>query len=226
MKLIPIAVKNELEGERTNLACIRIIGIILAAGILFTMLILNSNVASANNSENQNVVDKSIHSLTLEERIAALPHFRNLTNEQRKAIAVRNAQERMKKQATSPGRITIQSMTMNSGGIPDYFGTIPNYANSPVPAVDPNTGVISGGIRKFVDSLPGPGPAGTNNLGQYIPIAVSDTTTYNGSDYYEIGLIEYTEKMHSDLNKTTLRGYVQLSTAKVPGQTTSSFEVP
>lgn len=77
--------------------------------------------------------------------------------------------------------------------------------------------VISGGIRKFVDSLPGLGPSGSNNLGKYIPIAIADNATYNGSDYFEIGLIQYSEKMHSDLNNTTLRGYVQLETAANAG---------
>ena len=38
--------------------------------------------------------------------------------------------------------------------------------------------VLPGGIRKFVDGLPGLGPAGANNLGQYIPVAVADTTTF------------------------------------------------
>ena len=52
---------------------------------------------------------------------------------------------------------------------------VPNFANSP-------------NIRKFVDSLPGLGSANANNLGQYIPIATPDTTTFPGSDYYEIGL--------------------------------------
>jgi len=64
-----------------------------------------------------------------------------------------------------------------------------------------------GGIRKFVDTLPGLNTA--NNLGQTIPLAVADTVTYPGSDYYEISLVQYTEKMHSDLPVTTLRGYVQ-----------------
>ncbi len=72
------------------------------------------------------------------------------------------------------------------------------------------TPVITGGIRKFVDSLPGLGPAGQNNLGKYIPVAVADTTTYPGSDYYIIELWEYFEKMHSDLPLTKLRGYVQV----------------
>jgi FtsP/CotA-like multicopper oxidase with cupredoxin domain len=66
------------------------------------------------------------------------------------------------------------------------------------------------GIRKFIDSVPGLNPAGVNNLGQYIPVGVPDTTTYPGSDYYEIELRQYTEKMHTDLPPTTLRGYVQV----------------
>jgi hypothetical protein len=67
--------------------------------------------------------------------------------------------------------------------------------------------VITGGMRKFVDGLPGLNAA--NNLGQQIPVAVPDTTTYPGSDYYIIELGEYTEQMHSDLPPTTLRGYRQ-----------------
>ncbi|MBI4649812.1 hypothetical protein HY745_00640 [Candidatus Desantisbacteria bacterium] len=72
-------------------------------------------------------------------------------------------------------------------------------------------GSLSGGIRKFIDSLPRLGAAGANNLGQYISIANADTTTFHGSDYYEIGLVEYSEQMHSDLPATKLRGYVQLN---------------
>jgi FtsP/CotA-like multicopper oxidase with cupredoxin domain len=56
-------------------------------------------------------------------------------------------------------------------------------------------------LRKFVDPLTA------------IPTAIPNKTTYPGSDYYEIAVVEYTQKMHSDLAKpTTLRGYVQLST--------------
>jgi FtsP/CotA-like multicopper oxidase with cupredoxin domain len=73
-------------------------------------------------------------------------------------------------------------------------------------------GTLTGGMRKFVDRLPGLGPANANNLGQYIPVAVADTTAYPGSDYYEIALVEYTEKMHTDLPPTRLRGYVQIET--------------
>lgn len=103
-------------------------------------------------------------------------------------------------------------------GTVDYFGTIPNSANSPLPVLDTTTGTITGGIRKFVDGLPGLGAANANNLGQYIPIANPDTTTYPGSDYYEINLIQYTEKMHSDLpaTGTLLRGYVQVNNGTDP----------
>lgn len=90
-----------------------------------------------------------------------------------------------------------------AGGTPDYFG-VANWANSPI-------------IRKFVDTLPGLTAAGINNLGQYIPLAVADANAYPGSDYYEIGLVQYTEQMHSDLPPTTLRGYVQLETAANAG---------
>lgn len=100
------------------------------------------------------------------------------------------------------------------GGTPDYW-TTPNYANSPLPEFDPTTNqIIPGtGIRKFVDTLPGLGAKNANDLGQYIPVAIPDTTTYPGSDYYEISLVQYTQQMHKDLKATTLRGYEQTNTA-------------
>ncbi len=96
-------------------------------------------------------------------------------------------------------------------GIPDYFNT-PNYANSPP-------------LRKFVDTLPALDYANRNNLGQYIPVAIPDTTTYPGSDYYEIEIGQFREQMHSDLpavspdktsGGTLLRGYRQTN-ATGPG---------
>jgi FtsP/CotA-like multicopper oxidase with cupredoxin domain len=81
---------------------------------------------------------------------------------------------------------------------------VPNWSNSP-------------NLRKFVDSLPGLTYANRNNLGQYIPIANPDTVTYPGSDYYEIGLAQYQEQMHSDLPTagTLLRGYYQMNAGTV-----------
>ena len=76
--------------------------------------------------------------------------------------------------------------------------------------------VTGGGIRKFVDELSGLGVGNANKLGQYIPVAVADTTTYPGSDYYIIELGEYTEQMHSDLPPTKLRGYRQVNAPDGP----------
>ena len=89
------------------------------------------------------------------------------------------------------------------------------YANSP------SGGSTGTALSKFVDSLPGlsadGGVTGANNLGQYIPVAVADTTTYPGSDYYQIGIVDYTKKMHTNLPKATkLRGYVDLGTGSTP----------
>jgi FtsP/CotA-like multicopper oxidase with cupredoxin domain len=61
--------------------------------------------------------------------------------------------------------------------------------------------VFGSGIRKFVDTLKLP----LANLS----LAVPDTTTFPGSDYYVIELREYSTKMHMDLPPTKLRGYVQ-----------------
>lgn len=74
-----------------------------------------------------------------------------------------------------------------------------------------NATQLTGGIRKFVDSLPGVGASNASTLdGHYIPLAVPDTTSYPGSDYYEIELREYEHRFHSDLPATKLRGYVQV----------------
>jgi hypothetical protein len=79
-------------------------------------------------------------------------------------------------------------------------------------------GYLTPGLKKFVDTLAGDGSTAANNMGEYIPIAVPDTTTYPGTDYYEIAVIQYRQKFASSLPATLLRGYVQLSTAVVPGK--------
>ena len=84
---------------------------------------------------------------------------------------------------------------------------------------------LVGGLPKFVDKLPGLGPTGANGLGQYIPVGVPEPCTYSTqvADCYSIALVEYTEKMHTNLPPTRLRGYVQLSTAAVPGKQVPLF---
>lgn len=147
--------------------------------------------------------------------IQKMPRMRSTTAAQRKAAATRAAAARTKPSLLAAPAAQNKVMAMAApprGGTPDYFGIYPNYANSPAPVVDPVTHAISGGIRKFVDGLPGLGPAGANNLGQFIPLAIPDTTTYPGSDYYQISLVNYTQQMHSDLPATIrLRGYKDLA---------------
>ena len=102
--------------------------------------------------------------------------------------------------APTPG-VAAPPGVMNPLGTPDYMGgVVPNYANSPL-------------IRKFVDTLPGLGAANANNLGNYIPIAIPDTTTFPGSDFYDIGVVTYTHQFNSDLPRTHLRGYKDLNPA-------------
>jgi len=84
----------------------------------------------------------------------------------------------------------------------------------------------TGGIKKFVDGLPMLcDPSGlvpslpscasvATNLGQYMPLAVPDTTTFPGADFYVIALVQHREQMSSSLpaHGTLLRVYVQLET--------------
>ena len=224
-------------------------------------------------------------------------HKGHVTNADRKAAAARA--KALRASAVKTGK-AVYTPTLNPAAIPDYFGTTPNYANSPLPTgpvgsiavmdqgkgygksakvtisdiswgsgrgakakakvvsghivsitvtkqgrsyIDPmvtitgkgtgaeamailNSAKAKGGIRKFVDSLPGLGATGANDLGQYIPVAVPDTTSFPAvaatntpaADYYEIGLVQYTEKFSKDLPATTLRGYVQIETPAIASQ--------
>jgi len=126
---------------------------------------------------------------------------RNEMQAEREAAAERA--EAMREVAASTAAMTLDAEVSaipapGPGGIPDYFGTTPNWAFSPP-------------LRKFIDTLPGLGAAAENNLHQYIPVGKPDTKTFPGSDYYVIELRQYTQKMHTDLPATTLRGYVQVN---------------
>ena len=257
---------------------IRFVNLLLAVLIAAT-LIYNFGVNGKVGAEGQNHLPSSQAST------------QRITPAERLAAAVRAAKARgaaiLALKAHGKAAV-LPAAVMNPGGTPDYFGTVPNYANSPLPAsvgiigdgtgaaarvnLTPagvvasitvtkggsgytdaatvanlvggggtgailapviNSGVITSinvvnggtgynslpGIRKFVDSLPGLTPAGANDLGQYIPIATADTTTYPGSDYYEIALVQYTKQLHKDLPLpgTLLRGYVQVKTTNAPG---------
>ncbi len=87
----------------------------------------------------------------------------------------------------------------------DY--TLSNFSQSP-------------NIRKFINALPGlglpncvlgnladPNTCHENENGQYIPIAAPVAGFYTDADYYELGVAQYSRKLHTDLPPTTLRGY-------------------
>ena len=141
-----------------------------------------------------------------------------ITPAQRKAAAAQAARRRAAEALQGQGQQAPVGNPGSGGALPTrdqlYFGFYPNYANSPLPqlTLDPVTGAVTGvvpntGIRKFVDTLPG--LSTPNDLGQMMTVAVPDIVTFPGSDYYEISLTQWTEKMHADLTPTTLRGYVQ-----------------
>ena len=70
-------------------------------------------------------------------------------------------------------------------------------------------------IRKFVVNLPGLGPSGANQIGQYIPLATKTTTNFAGlsTDVYRLGVKPFGEKMHPDLKRATgFWGYYDLAT--------------
>ncbi len=132
--------------------------------------------------------------------------------------------------------LSIQSIGLNAFGanynqnqvptvtISDPTGTgatatavLDNGIISAITIKKPGSGYLIPGMRKFVDTLPGLGAGTANNLGQYLPVAVPDQTTFPGTDYYVIALVQHREQMHSDLPPTLLREYVQLSTNVVPG---------
>jgi hypothetical protein len=131
--------------------------------------------------------------------------------EDARARAKANAEARKAKQpsfmAQSP--ILSSAKARAAGSTPTGINPavdilLPNYANSP-------------NLTKFVDSLPGLGINNPNNRGQYIPLAVPDTTTFPGSDYYVIGLADSTHKFHSELPAAKIRGYYQKNTGTAAG---------
>ena len=98
--------------------------------------------------------------------------------------------------------------------------TISLSATTPIARYRSITGaIVPGGIRKFVNTLPGLCGVSTPDpvLNQCIPLATKDTSVTfpndpaGGSDFYRIGLKEYSKQMHSDLPATPLRGYFDAS---------------
>ena len=123
--------------------------------------------------------------------------------------------------------ILIQNITVTNGGT--------NYTAPVVIISGTGTGATATAHlrwslperhRKFVDTLPGLNPAGANNLGQYIPVAQSDTTSYPGSDYYEIAVVQFPRRCILTCPNTSLRGYVQISTTTCTWASTTRSTIP
>ena len=103
-------------------------------------------------------------------------------------------------EATATATIGIGKIDITSGG--QGYDSAPTVAITDVGGVDrgasatatvaakgavtgitvtvPGAGYLTPGLKKFVDTLPGLGPEEANNLGNYIPVAEPDTTTYPG----------------------------------------------
>ncbi|DAC72618.1 MAG TPA: hypothetical protein DSN98_04350 [Thermoplasmata archaeon] len=110
------------------------------------------------------------------------------------------------------GVITKITLVSGGSGYNSPYISITDSTGTGAAATIRIGGTLAGGIRKFIDSLPGLGPSGVDNLGQYIPIGIADNITFPGCDYYEIALVRYSEKMHTDIPPTLMEGYVQLET--------------
>lgn len=142
---------------------------------------------------------------------------------------------------TSTPTVTITDTTGSGAGATATALTDVG-AITAVNITNPGSGYITaGGMKKFQDGLPMlcdpsvifPGQGNCtdaeNNLGQHLPVAVPDTTTFFGdptrpdADYYVIALVQVREQMHSDLPPTLLREYVQLET---PANVSWSKHVP
>ena len=151
-------------------------------------------------------------------KVNGLVYHGMVTPKQRQAAAQRAAAARLSSSLWSPlnaaSNLVGPAAVLAPLATPDYFGAIPNWANTQLATVVGGVVTAGTGVRKFVDSLPLLNAP--NNLGQQLQVAVADTVTYPGSDYYEISVRQYTQKMHSDLPATTLRGYVQTNNGTDP----------
>ena len=131
----------------------------------------------------------------------SLPYLKKgkITRLDREAAAANRKAARAKAGLNTPKLSLVQGP--NGYLVPDYFGTTPNWALSPLPTVVAGV-VTGGGLQKFVDRLPGLYISGVtpiatvrNGLGQYIPVAQPDTTTYpaGGVGYTSVPTITITD---------------------------------
>ena len=130
MKTREISIKKRRIARKTMDSGIGIIGLVLTAGIIFTILLMNSSDASATPAPDSTAK-------TVDANAAANAQINSImgamTPKQRNALRKVTA-ERLKEAVGVQAIIQPQLQTGNDGFlIPDYFGPYPNYANSPLP---------------------------------------------------------------------------------------------
>ena len=131
--------------------------------------------------------------------------------------------------------------TQTAGVITSAVGTGTNYTMPQVTIVDvgaggtlanPTCGVVaqpvcgSGAMATAIIGAPFTAGTGMPKFQDALPnlegaLANPDITTFPGSDFYIIGLVEYTARMHANLPMTKLRGYCQLATPSSPASSCS-----
>ena len=109
------------------------------------------------------------------------------------------------------------------------------YANSPLGIIPAGSAAGAGNntgtaMQKFVNTLPGLGPLNASDLNpnSYISVATPIANpAFPNDDYYEIGIVNYTQQMHYNLPATTqLRGYVDLNQEVCPRRVAISPDSP
>ncbi len=126
---------------------------------------------------------------------------------------------------TGSGATATATVDPTSGAIASVTGvTFPNYTMPQVTIVDTNCGgaaqPVCGSGAMVTANIGAPFTAGTGMLkfqdalpDLRLSIPTPDTTTFPGSDFYVIALVQYQSQMHASLPPTTLRGYCQLANA-------------
>jgi FtsP/CotA-like multicopper oxidase with cupredoxin domain len=115
---------------------------------------------------------------------------------------------------TSAPNVTFNDAT-GSGAEATATITTSGGSVTAINIVNPGSGYMTPGIKKFTDPLPELcNPPACPASGKYIPLAVPEAKTYNGieADEYVIGLVQYRTSFSSSLPDTLVRGYVQLET--------------
>ncbi len=75
------------------------------------------------------------------------------------------------------------------------------------------------GLRKFVQALPGLGPSGANEFGNYVPVAVPNTAKFPGVDYYKIRMGQFAQLTHPDLpGPARFWGYADVTAGQAPDE--------